>query len=135
MSTHAELGAIVLVTEPTEGDNVWIAKQADLGTPHFPHVGDPHFSKCFGWLFEIVTATGCVDTDRFELTVTITVMGCNLGTFGGSLPDGIVVKVDLFAVSGEIRFDLKYRHEVWVHLDLKGKWCGSWDKDCKILSW
>ncbi|KAI2607147.1 uncharacterized protein GGS25DRAFT_522665 [Hypoxylon fragiforme] len=134
MSTHTELGAIIVVTEPKEGDNVWIAKQTGLGKNQPPRNGDPRSNKCFDWSFEVVTLSGCVDTDNFGLTVTVSVMGFNLGTFGGNLKDGIVVKVDLFLVSGEMKFYLKNRNELWVHLNLKVKWDGSWDTDLKILS-
>lgn len=61
-------------------------------------------------------------------------VGINLGNIYGNLKDGVGLKVDLFVVSGEIKFYLKNGNELWVHLDLKVKFDGHYEGDYKILS-
>jgi hypothetical protein len=77
---------------------------------------------------------GYVDTDTYEIGVTVTVAGINVGAIYGNLKDGVVLKVDLFVVKGQIKFYLKNGNEVWVNLDLKITFDGSYSGDYKILT-
>ncbi len=77
---------------------------------------------------------GYVDTDTFEIGVSVTVVGVNVGNVYGNLKEGIVLKIDLFVVKGEIRFYLKNGNEVWIGLDIKVTFDGSFSGDYKIIS-
>jgi hypothetical protein len=64
----------------------------------------------------------------------VSILGINVGNIFGNLKDGVGVKVDLFLAKGSIKIYLKNGNEVWVHLDIKVKFDGSFDGDYKILT-
>lgn len=64
----------------------------------------------------------------------MSILGINIGNIFGNLKDGVGVKVDLFLAKGSINIYLKNGNEVWVHLDVKVKFDGSFDGDYKILT-
>lgn len=64
----------------------------------------------------------------------MSILGINVGNIFGNLKDGVGVKVDLFLAKGSIKIYLKNGNEVWVHLDIKVKFDGSFDGDYKILT-
>ena len=78
--------------------------------------------------------SGYVDTDTFEMAASVSIAGINIGNVYGSLKDGIGIKIDLFIAKGEIRFYLKNGNELWVHVDIKITFDGSFDGDYKIFS-
>lgn len=61
-------------------------------------------------------------------------IGINIGTLSGNLHDGITLKVNLIAVKGELRFYIKNGNELWLHVDLKVVFDGSYNDDVKIIS-
>lgn len=78
--------------------------------------------------------TGYIDTNTFEVGLSVSVVGINVGNIYGNLKDGVGVKINLIAASGEIRFYLKNGNEVWVHLDVKVVFDGHYQGDYKILT-
>ncbi|KMK63310.1 hypothetical protein Y699_04140 [Aspergillus fumigatus Z5] len=84
--------------------------------------------------FGIVTVSGYVDTSTYEASISVSVIGINIGTLSGNLHDGITLKVNLIAVKGELRFYLKNGNELWLHVDLKVVFDGSYNDDVKIIS-
>lgn len=61
-------------------------------------------------------------------------MGISLGTIYGNLKDGVGVNVDLWVASGSLRFYLKNGNELWIHVDIKISFDGSFSGDYKIIS-
>lgn len=45
-------------------------------------------------------------------------MGIDIGTFSGNAKDGIIININLFAVSGTIRLFMKNGNELWGHIHL-----------------
>ncbi|KAH2979111.1 hypothetical protein KXV25_004000, partial [Aspergillus fumigatus] len=78
--------------------------------------------------------SGYVDTSTYEASISVSVIGINIGTLSGNLHDGITLKVNLIAVKGELRFYLKNGNELWLHVDLKVVFDGSYNDDVKIIS-
>ena len=78
---------------------------------------------------------GYVDTTKREAHVEIIVAGITIGTFDFKLKDGLTIKINLLAVTGEIRFYVKNGNELWVHIELKVLFDGQWNEDAKIISW
>lgn len=77
---------------------------------------------------------GYVDTDTFEVGLDVTVATIRVGHIAGNLRDGIVLQINLFLVTGEIKVYLKNGNEMWVHLSLKIRWDGSYDGDFKVIT-
>ncbi|CAG9938631.1 unnamed protein product [Clonostachys rosea f. rosea IK726] len=126
------VGAIISLQAPQAGDNIWEARQVDqvLNLPP----GDGQGRVTIDWSFGPVKITGYVDTNTFEIGVSVSILGINVGNIFGNLKDGVGVKVDLFLAKGSIKIYLKNGNEVWVHLDIKVKFDGSFDGDYKILT-
>jgi hypothetical protein len=61
-------------------------------------------------------------------------VGISLGTIYGNLKDGVGVNVDLWVASGSLRFYLKNGNELWIHVDIKISFDGSFSGDYKIIS-
>ncbi|KAH8780075.1 hypothetical protein F5883DRAFT_517030 [Diaporthe sp. PMI_573] len=126
------VGAIVALSPPEKGANIWEAKQVELVRNLPP--GDDQGRKSIDWEFGPVKVTGYVDTNTFEVGLTISIAGINVGNIYGNLNDGVGLKVDLLVASGEIRFYLKNGNEVWVHLDVKIVFDGKYEGDYKIIT-
>jgi hypothetical protein len=62
------------------------------------------------------------------------VVGINLGTIYGNLKDGVGVKIDIFVAKGSLKFYLKNGNELWIHVDIKVTFDGSFDGDYKIIT-
>jgi len=73
-------------------------------------------------------------TETWEIGVEIYVVGIKIGNFFGNVKRGLVIKVNLFVAKGEVRFYLKNGKEVWVHIDLKLTFDGSFSTDVKLLT-
>ncbi|KAI1454152.1 hypothetical protein F4805DRAFT_461085 [Annulohypoxylon moriforme] len=114
MPTTTELGAIVLLTSPEKGDNVWTVKQSELRH----HVN-----------------SGCVDTITYQFYVSVSLLGIQAGYVVGNIKDGVVVNIVLNFAKGGLNFYLKNEKEIWVHVDLDVDSCGHWDGDHKVLEW
>ncbi|KXH51527.1 hypothetical protein CNYM01_07679 [Colletotrichum nymphaeae SA-01] len=131
MAEH-NVGALVALSPPEEGDNVWEAKQIELHRNLPP--GDDYGRHSIDWSFGPIKISGYVDTDTYGVGLTITVTGIVLGNIFGNLKDGVGVKVNLLTTKGEIRIYLKNGNEVWVHLDVKIVFDGSYQGDYKIIT-
>ncbi|CAH0032817.1 unnamed protein product [Clonostachys rhizophaga] len=126
------VGAIISLKAPEEGDNIWEAQQVDqvLNLPP----GDGQGRVTIDWSFGPVKITGYVDTNTFEIGVSVSILGINIGNIFGNLKDGVGVNIDLFLAKGSIKIYLKNGNEVWVHLDVKVKFDGSFEGDYKIIT-
>ncbi|VUC28272.1 unnamed protein product [Clonostachys rosea] len=126
------VGAIISLSAPEEGDNVWEARQVDqvLNLPP----GDIQGRVTIDWSFGPVKITGYVDTNTFEIGVSVSILGINIGNIFGNLKDGVGIKVDLFLAKGSIKIYLKNGNEVWVHLDVSVKFDGTFQGDYKIIT-
>lgn len=78
--------------------------------------------------------TGSINTSTFAISVNISILGIDLGGFDGNLVDGLIIKVDLTAVKGEVRFYLKNGNEVWVGVKLSVIFDGKYETEAKIIT-
>ncbi|KAH2176543.1 hypothetical protein KXV74_005719 [Aspergillus fumigatus] len=136
MANYLE-GAIVKLNQPAAG--IFSATQisdAEAVSSALQVALKPDVRINFGPLsfFGIVTVSGYVDTSTYEASISVSVIGINIGTLSGNLHDGITLKVNLIAVKGELRFYLKNGNELWLHVDLKVVFDGSYNDDVKIIS-
>ncbi|KAF4269338.1 hypothetical protein KXW98_002700 [Aspergillus fumigatus] len=136
MANYLE-GAIVKLNQPAAG--IFSATQisdAEAVSSALQVAPKPDVRINFGPLsfFGIVTVSGYVDTSTYEASISVSVIGINIGTLSGNLHDGITLKVNLIAVKGELRFYLKNGNELWLHVDLKVVFDGSYNDDVKIIS-
>jgi hypothetical protein len=61
-----------------------------------------------------------------------------VGSFTFKWDEGLEVAINLKVVKGKLKFHVKEvngRHELWVHIQLKVLFDGSWNNDYKIISW
>ncbi|SPJ81873.1 uncharacterized protein FTOL_09278 [Fusarium torulosum] len=131
-STDQNVGAIISLKPPAKGDNIWEAKQVDIARSLPP--GDIQGRQKIEWGFGPIKITGYIDTNTYEIGVSISVAGINVGNIFGNLKDSVGLKVDLFVAKGEIRLYLKHGNEIWVHLDIKITFDGTFSGEFKILS-
>ncbi|EGX93686.1 hypothetical protein CCM_01955 [Cordyceps militaris CM01] len=124
--------AIVNLIPPKEGSNIWTAKQVTIARNLPPNRGTGRHQ--IDWSFGPVKVTGYVDTTNWEIGVTVSIMGIDLGTVYGNLRDGVVLNVDLFLAKGQVRFYLKNGNEVWVHLSVEIRFDGKFEGDYKIIT-
>ncbi|KGQ04073.1 hypothetical protein BBAD15_g10692 [Beauveria bassiana D1-5] len=103
------IGALVNISAPRSGDNVWVAKQVDLARDQPPT--DGRGRREIDWAFGPIRISGYVDTDKWETGLTISVLGISIGPIHGDLKDGVVVKVDSFLAKGNINLYLKNGNE------------------------
>lgn len=78
--------------------------------------------------------TGTVNTIKYTISVDITILGISLGGFHGDLKKGLSIKVNLVAVSGEVKFYLRNGNEVWVWLELKVIFGGTYNTEAKLIT-
>lgn len=132
MSSEQELalGAVVDLVQNDAGQYKAVQKSLSVGQP--PR--DVQGRHSIDWSFGPVKVEGYVDTDSLEIGVLVSVVGISLGNLYGNLKDGVGVDVDLFVASGSIKFYLKNGNEVWVHLDIKIRFDGSFEGDYKIIT-
>ncbi|GIJ91918.1 hypothetical protein Asppvi_010893 [Aspergillus pseudoviridinutans] len=136
MANYIE-GAIVKLNQPTAG--IFAATQisdAEAAASSLQVAPKPEARINFGPVsfFGVVTIAGYVDTTTYEASVSVSVIGINIGTLSGNLQDGITLKVNLIAAKGELRFYLKNGNEVWLHVDLNIIFDGEYNDDVKIIS-
>ncbi|KXJ87350.1 hypothetical protein Micbo1qcDRAFT_208361 [Microdochium bolleyi] len=130
--SEQNVGAIVSLTPPDDGDVFWEAKQVEL-VKNLPP-GDIQGRKSIDWSFGPVKVSGYIDTNTLEVGLTVSVAGISLGNIFGNLKDGVGIKVNLLIAKGEIRFYLKNGNEVWIHLDIKIVFDGHYEGDYKIVT-
>ncbi|KAM0535745.1 hypothetical protein ACHAQF_006327 [Verticillium nonalfalfae] len=77
---------------------------------------------------------GYIDTDTFEIGISVSILGINVGNIYGNLKDGVGLNIDLFLAEGSIKLYLKNGNEVWINVDVSVKFDGSFQGDYKIIS-
>ncbi|KAL2677339.1 hypothetical protein Neosp_011108 [[Neocosmospora] mangrovei] len=134
MSGYGEqnVGAVISLSAPEEGDNVWKAEQIDVVRNLPP--GDIEGRIPIDWSFGPIKITGYVDTNTYEIGVSISIVGINVGNIFGNLKDGVGLDINLFVARGSIRLYLKNGNELWVNLDVRITFDGSFSGDYKILT-
>ncbi|KAI8714866.1 hypothetical protein NCS52_01207500 [Fusarium sp. LHS14.1] len=134
MSGYGEqnVGAVISLSAPEEGDNVWKAEQIDVVRNLPP--GDIEGRIPIDWSFGPIKITGYVDTNTYEIGVSISIVGINVGNVFGNLKDGVGLDINLFVARGSIRLYLKNGNELWVNLDVRITFDGSFSGDYKILT-
>ncbi|RSL62704.1 hypothetical protein CEP53_004688 [Fusarium sp. AF-6] len=132
-STEQNVGAVINLTPPKEGDNVWKAEQLDVERNLPP--GDIEGRAPIEWGFGAIKITGYVDTNTYEIGVSISVVGINVGNIFGNIKDGIGVDINLYVAKGSLRLYLKNENELWVHLDVSVTFGGSFTGDHLVISW
>ncbi|CAG5180848.1 uncharacterized protein ALTATR162_LOCUS9467 [Alternaria atra] len=126
------LGSVIELVQQESGD--YTAVQIDQGHG-LPPVDKSYSSrKGVDWSFGPLKFAGYLDTDTFELAVAPSVLAISLGNIYGSLKDGVSVKVNLHQAKGSLKWYLKNGNELWVHLEIKITFDGSFEGDYKILS-
>lgn len=78
--------------------------------------------------------SGTVNTSTLAISANVSILGINLGSFNGNLKDGLVIKVDLVAVKGEVRLFLKNGNELWIALKLSVVFDGTYETEAKIIT-
>ncbi|KAL3421210.1 hypothetical protein PVAG01_07655 [Phlyctema vagabunda] len=125
-------GAIVSVKETHEGQYEVTQVSESTELPKSPR--GLHGRHDFDWSFGPITVTGYVVTDTWEIGVEVKALGIKLGNFYGSLKDGLGININLLLITGQVKFYLKNGNELWIHVDVKVKFDGSFQKDAKIIS-
>lgn len=78
---------------------------------------------------------GYIDLNTGVISLTVSILGTDLGTFTGSLKDGIDIKVDLWIVSGSLKFYVEV-DTLYLNVHAKVRFDGSYDQDhIKVVSW
>ncbi|KAI1261487.1 hypothetical protein F5Y18DRAFT_440375 [Xylariaceae sp. FL1019] len=118
--------------EPDEGDNTWYVTQtdADDGELDIEHGNTTQID----WGFGPNRITGIVDLDSFDIKLKPIIVGQYLGIINGNLKDGLNIKLDLQILKGWMKYYLKNGNELWIHIDQKVIFDGSWEGDYKILT-
>ncbi|KAM0321126.1 hypothetical protein ACHAPQ_009686 [Fusarium lateritium] len=130
-SADYNVGAIVSLSIPEEGDNVWRAEQLELARSLPGNNGGHHD---IDWGFGPIKVTGYVDVDTFDIGVSVTVAGINLGNIFGSLKDGVVIKVDLLNAKGQINLYIKNGNRIIIRLDINITFDGDYEGEYKMIS-
>ncbi|RSM10358.1 hypothetical protein CDV31_007234 [Fusarium ambrosium] len=132
-SAEQNVGAVINLIAPKKGDNLWKAEQVDIARNLPP--GDIAGRIEINWSYGPIKITGYIDTDTYELAISINIVGINVGNIYGNIKDGVGLDINLFVAKGSIKFYLKNGNELWVHLDVSVTFDGSFSGDHKIISW
>jgi len=123
-------GAIVDVDDDGQGTRTVTQKEIQPGLPS-PKDG----VQKIDWSFGPVRTSGTIDTSDFGIRVAVSIAGITLGEpLEGNMKDGVSAKFDLFAARGGLKYYLKNGNEIWIHVDVKVVFDGSFYGDYKILS-
>lgn len=87
------------------------------------------------WSFGPIYTSGSIDTSTYGFKVSVSILGIALGdTIEGNLKDGVKVDFNLFAAIGGLKYYIKNGNEVWINVDVKVKFDGSFSGDYKLIS-
>ncbi|KAL2147753.1 hypothetical protein VTI28DRAFT_7105 [Corynascus sepedonium] len=114
-----------------EYDGCWEVNQVDQADPEPEDDDDGQFQ----WGYGPIECTGSVDTDTFQATINVFVMGIDLGTVYGDLNDNIKMNLYLHKARGKIEFYSKHGNELWIHFDVKIMFNGTYEADRKIRTY
>ncbi|KAM5358697.1 hypothetical protein ACJZ2D_015061 [Fusarium nematophilum] len=94
----------------------------------------PGGTPIIDWTLGPVRVRGYVNPGTLGITVSVDVLGINLGTLRGDLKNGgLTINVNLFVAKGEIKFFLKNGNEVWIRLHLEVIFDGTFDEEVKLI--
>ncbi|CRK22314.1 hypothetical protein HYQ45_018626 [Verticillium longisporum] len=131
-SAEQNIGAVINLTAPEEGNTQWVATQVDVHRGLPP--GNPRSRHDLDWGLGPIKISGYIDTDTFEIGISVSILGINVGNIYGNLKDGVGLNIDLFLAEGSIKLYLKNGNEVWINVDVSVKFDGSFQGDYKIIS-
>ncbi|KAI9836476.1 MAG: hypothetical protein M1837_003382 [Sclerophora amabilis] len=134
MSSAANWGAVVTI-KPLEGNDnndLYEVNQLDLQSPFPPGDKNDLPRASIDWDFGPLGVKATIDYDKREFGVSVTVVGIGIGNFWASFDTGISLTVNLLVANGSLRFYIKDGKQLWVHIDLKLTFDGSWDTDQQI---
>ncbi|KAL2801560.1 hypothetical protein BJX63DRAFT_442490 [Aspergillus granulosus] len=86
------------------------------------------------WGFGPVKVDGYVNTSTVAIRVQVSVFGAKILNITADLKRGVCANINLALANGQICFYLKNGKEVWIRLQLKVKWDGSFNKEERLLS-
>jgi len=129
-----------LKTDSSPG--AWIASTNDgqgnitaTQTPTSPLTGGPTATIPLDWSSGPATLSGWIDPVTLDTSIRLTVLGISLrDSFAGNLKDGINLNINIQMATGAIKLYLKNGNEIWVNLDCKVLFDGSFTGDYKIIS-
>ncbi|KAJ9309129.1 hypothetical protein DTO217A2_1498 [Paecilomyces variotii] len=128
--TSLTLGAAVQVTAPNEDDTQWKIEQTEVGK----NLYTPYGVAELDWALGPTRISGYVDTSTYDIRIDPVFNGIYVGAITGSLKDGMAIQFNLFTTQGITRIYLKNGNEVWINLDQKIRFDGSFQGDYKILT-
>ncbi|KAI0147439.1 hypothetical protein GGR57DRAFT_476434 [Xylariaceae sp. FL1272] len=128
--TYNITAGTINLSSPRNGDNVWEVEQTDARGDEVESSGS---MLDFTWSYGPNHIIGSVDRDTLDITIKPLVAGLYLGVITGSLKDGVQIHLNLQILKGIMNFYLKNGNEVWIHLDEKVVFNGSYSNDYKIL--
>ncbi|KAK7178175.1 hypothetical protein PSPO01_15778 [Paraphaeosphaeria sporulosa] len=126
-------GAVLAVTEKAEGQYSVEQLEIQSSTRSKVPAGIDAVIPIH-WSIGPISVDGYINTDTFEIRITVNIAGISVGTFVGNLKDGVSVNVNLFVATGELKFYLKNGNELWIHYSIKIRFDGSFEGDKEILS-
>lgn len=74
-----------------------------------------------------------MELDNYQITLYPVLAGTYLGTITGDLKDGVSLSTDLFIVKGEMKWYLRNGNELWVHVDERVAFDGSFKGDFRVI--
>lgn len=77
---------------------------------------------------------GYVIKSTLEIGVATQVLGISVPAVYGNLKDGVQIKYDLHLARGSKKFYLKNGNEVWISVDIKVLFDGSFEKQVKLVT-
>ncbi|ETS78419.1 hypothetical protein PFICI_10481 [Pestalotiopsis fici W106-1] len=125
------VGAVIKLLPPSGDGYLWEATQVTQISNLPP--GDVYARESIDWSMGPIKVSGYLDTSTYEIGVSVTVVGVNVGNIFGNLKDGVGLEMNLTAADGEVRFYLKNGYEMWIHYDFSITFDdGNYDGDYKI---
>ncbi|KAM3081194.1 hypothetical protein ACMFMG_005149 [Clarireedia jacksonii] len=115
-----------------EGDNFWVTEQTEVARSLPPNDILGRYPIDFDW--KVFRITGYVDTNTYEIGVSVSIIGITVGNIYGNLKDGVGLRINLFLVKGELKFYLKNGNELWIRVDIDIKFDGGYHENTKITS-
>ncbi|KAK0638071.1 hypothetical protein DIS24_g10186 [Lasiodiplodia hormozganensis] len=77
---------------------------------------------------------GFIQENSLEIGVDVAIFGLSLGSFNGNIKDGLVIKVNVAAASGEIKLFIQQGNCIMASVDLRILGQTNIDRTVKILT-
>ncbi|CZR70111.1 uncharacterized protein PAC_20012 [Phialocephala subalpina] len=98
-------------------------------------VGNPFKAKTpFNYTSGPISMTGYLHTTTGNFCIRVLLMGIYIGTFGDNECEIFDVDVDIFAATGNLRFDLREGNELWVDWKVELTWGGKFGEEVILVS-